>query len=92
MKVLIQLVKLMSDFRYNTVKKYKVTNGRQKYNFFVDSANPDVHNLTFKDKQINTAIRPIYRSLRTIVMNNRTKINPPMTTQEKAIELLSTGR
>ena len=92
MKVLIQLVKLMSDFRYSTVKKYKVINGRQKYNFFVDSANPDVHNLTFKDKQISTAIRPIERSLRTIVMKNRAKINPPMTTQEKAIELLSTGR
>ena len=92
MNLLINFVKLMSDFRYNTVKGYKVINGRQKYNFFVDSANPDIYNLTFKDKQINTAIRPMERSLRTIVLNNRKKIKIPVTTQEKGMELLATGR
>ena len=92
MKILINIAKLMSDFRYNAVKKYKVTNGPQKYNFFVDQVNPDVYNLTFKDKKKNAASRPIERSLRTIVLNNRKKIKQPITTQEKGLELLATGR
>ena len=91
MKVLISLVKLMSDFRYKDILKFKVENGRQKYNFFIDR----VHNnteLEFENKVISTALRPIHRSLRTIVMNNRKKLPLAATNQEKAMELLLTGR
>ena len=31
MKILINIAKLMSDFRYNVVKKHKVTNGPQSF-------------------------------------------------------------
>ncbi len=91
MKVLIMLVKLMADFRYKEISKFKVINGRQKYNFFIDRLNFNKE-LEFEDKQISTALRPIQRSLRTIVMSNRKKMPPPVTNREKGLELLATGR
>ena len=53
----------------------------------------DISNdLVISEDRISKTTREIDRSLRTLVMNNRKKMKPPTTVEEKAIELLAQGQ
>ena len=81
----------MSDIKFQELQKYKVKNGPQKYNFFIESKEMQ-NNLKFQVEQITTVSRPIELSLRTVVKNNRQKLPEAITSEEKALQLLATGR
>ena len=69
-KVLLYFLKKVSDMNYKDLeKKYKNTEGEQKYNFFVDSEELK-EQFKFTHEQYLKSTRPIENSLRTIVKRN----------------------
>jgi len=91
--VLLPIVRAYSNLRFYFIKKkYKVKNGKQKYNIFMEQ-NADLGG-KFKATQsrIDQANRKIERSLRTIVNDNRKQTKSPITNEEKSLEILATGQ
>ena len=91
--VLLPIVRAYSNLRFYFIKKkYKVKNGKQKYNIFMEQ-NADIGG-KFKATQsrIDQANRKIERSLRTIVNDNRKQTKSPITNEEKSLEILATGQ
>ena len=69
-KILLYFLKKVSDMNYKELeKKYKNTEGDQKYNFFIDS-NGLKEQYIFTHEQYLKSTRPIENSLRTIVKRN----------------------
>ena len=73
-------------------KKNKVKKGRQKYNLFANRSGGTANNLLLNENRIAKTNRPIDRSLRTIVMNNRNLMKPATTVEEKDLQLLAQGQ
>ena len=90
--ILLPLLKIMSDFSFKSLeKRFKVKNGPQKYNFFVDRRSEKKINkgYDFTNKNINQATRIIDRSLRTIVKKEAEIINLNLSKEERNIELIA---
>ncbi len=90
--ILLPLLKFMSDFSYkNLEKRFKVKNGPQKYNFFVDRRKEKgiKKGYNFTKENIQNSKRIIDRSLRTIVKKEAEIINIPLTKEEKNLELIA---
>ena len=90
--ILLPLLKMMSDFSFrNLEKRFKVKNGPQKYNFFVDRrAEKNIQKgYDFTKKNISESSRIIDRSLRTIVKKEAEIVNLPLSKEEKNIELIA---
>ena len=90
--ILLPLLKIMSDFSLKILeKRFKVKNGPQKYNFFVDRrAEKGIKKgYDFTKKNITESSRIIDRSLRTIVKKEAEVINLPLSKEEKNIELIA---
>ena len=88
--------KILRYYSDNVFKKIKeanfVKNGKQKHNCFVGpSIKPD-KNFKITEDYIKKSTRSTELSLRTIVMANRKKLDPAITTQEKAIQILAQGQ
>ena len=86
------LLKLMSDFSYrNLEKKFKVRNGPQKYNFFVDRRKEKniKKGYDFTTKNILNSTRTIDRSLRSIVKKEAEIYNLNLTKEEKNLNLIT---
>ena len=68
------------------------SNGKQKYNIFVEH-NIDPNNI-FKltEERVAGVERQIERSLRGFAMDNRKKMKPPTTEEEKSLEILTQGQ
>ena len=82
----------MSDFSFrNLEKRFKVKNGPQKYNFFVDRRTEKgiEKGYDFTKKNITDSTRIIDRSLRTIVKKEAEVINLPLSKEEENIELIA---
>ena len=82
----------MSDFSFkNLEKRFKVKNGPQKYNFFVDRrAEKGIRKgYDFTQKNLEKSDRVIERSLRTIVKKEAEIVNLPLSKEEKNIELIA---
>ena len=91
--VLLPIVRAYSNLRFYFIKKkYKVKNGKQKYNIFMEH-NADLGR-KFKATQsrIDQANRQIERSLRSVVNVNRKQMKPATTTEEKGLETLARGQ
>ena len=74
------------------IKKHKVKNGKQKYNIFVDQkVDPNnVHKIT--EERVDESKKRREKSLRTIALDNSKRMRPPLTQEEKALELLVRGQ
>jgi len=92
--VLFPIVKAYSNLKFHFLveKRFKAKRGKQKYNVFMTRINKDVKNLVTAQKGIAQTERQIERSLRNIVMTNRKQIKPPITNEEKNLEILATGQ
>ena len=91
--VLLPIVRAYSNLRFYFIKrKYKVKNGKQKYNLFMEQ-NADIdRKFKVTQSRIDQANRQIERSLRTIVNVNRKQMKPPETDQERGQEILARGQ
>ena len=91
--ILFPIHRIYADLRFYVMKrKYKVKNGKQKYNIFVEH-NIDPNNI-FKltEERVAGVERQIERSLRGFAMDNRKKMKPPTTEEEKSLEILTQGQ
>ena len=59
---------------------------------FVKQSFDSTNDLVISEDRISKTTRKINRSLRTLAMNNRKKMNLPTIIEEKAIELLVQGQ
>ncbi len=94
--VMFPLVRVFADLRFYTLKKNhkaeKNNTGKEKHNFFVDQPDESANNFRLTENRIAKANRQIDLSLRTIVMDNRKKMNPPKTDEEKGLQILAQGQ
>ena len=94
--VMFPLVRVFADLRFYTLKKNhkaeKNNTGKEKHNFFVDQPDVSASNFRLTENRIAKANRQIELSLRTIVMDNRKKMNPPKTDEEKGLQILAQGQ
>ena len=94
--VMFPLVRVFADLRFYTLKKNhkaeKNNTGKEKHNFFVDQPDESASNFRLTENRIAKANRQIDLSLRTIVMDNRKKMNPPKTDEEKGLQILAQGQ
>ena len=94
--VMFPLVRVYADLRFYTLKKNhkaeKNNTGKEKHNFFVDQPDESASNFRLTENRIAKANRQIDLSLRTIVMDNRKKMNPPKTDEEKGLQILAQGQ
>ena len=77
-KILLYLLKKISDIKYKNIEQYRVKNGRQRYNFFIEPKCLKKE-LKFTNERYLKSKRPIENSLRSIVKENsiilKTKLN-----------------
>ena len=73
-------------------KNHKVKIGKQKHNLFTSQPIDSANNFGLTENKIAKANRQIDLSLRTIVMDNRKKMNPPKTDEEKGLQILAQGQ
>ena len=91
--VLFSIVRVYANLRFNSlVKENKVKEGKQKHNFFTGQPADSNNNFRLTENRIAKANRPIERSLRSIVMDNRKKIKPAITEEEKGLQILAQGQ
>ena len=88
---LIFIVKFMADIKFKEIQKYKIKNGPQRYNFFINPSKTQ-ENVKFQVEEIISTTRSIDWSLRKVVNNNRLKLPEPKTSEEKGMQILATGR
>ena len=88
---LIFMVKFMADIKFKEIQKYKIENGPQRYNFFINPSKTK-ENVKFQVEEIISTTRSINWSLRKVVSNNRLKLPEPKTSEEKGLQILATGR
>ena len=92
-KLLFSIIRLYANLRFYYLEKtHKVKNGVQKYNLFVQPSFKPEGKFVLNDKRANEVVRQIDLSLRTIVMENRTKSMPVKTNEERDLQLLSAGQ
>jgi hypothetical protein len=91
--VLFPIIRVYANLRfYPLVKNHKVKKGKQKHNLFADQLYDSVKNSRITENKIAKTNRPIERSLRTIVMENRKKMKPAITDEEKGLQILAQGQ
>ena len=91
--VLLPIVRVYSNLKFYFIKKkYKVKNGKQKYNIFMEQNAELGRKFKATQSRIDQAERQIERSLRTIVNVNRKQMKSPETDQERGLEILSRGQ
>ena len=91
--VLFPIIRVYANMRFFFLeKKNKVKEDKQKYNLFADRPVGTANNLIFNDNRIAKTNRQIDRSLRSVVMNNRKRMKPLTTAEEKDLQLLAQGQ
>lgn len=94
--VTFPLVRVYANLRFYTLKKNnkeeKNNTGKEKHNFFVDQTDKPASEFRLTDDRIARVNRKIEMSLRTIVMDNRKKMSPPETEEEKGLQILAQGQ
>ena len=73
-------------------KNNKAKKGKQKYNLFAGQSVDSANNFRITENKIAKVNRPIERSLRTFVMENRKKIKLAITEEEKGLQILAQGQ
>ena len=92
--ILFPIIKVYADLRfYFLLKSNKVKKGKQKHNFFaIQPMDSSISNLRLTENRIAKTNRPIERSLRNIVMDNRKQMKPAITDEEKGLQILAQGQ
>ena len=91
--VLFPIIRVYANLRfYSLEKNHKVKKGKQKHNIFVKQLYDPIKNSRITENKIAKTNRPIERSLRTIVMDNRKQMKPPITDEEKGLQILAEGQ
>jgi hypothetical protein len=91
--VLFPIIRVYANLRFYTLKKnHKAKKSKQKHNIFADQLYDSVKNSRITENKIAKTNRPIERSLRTIVMENRKKMKPAITDEEKGLQILAQGQ
>ena len=91
--VLFPIIRVYSNIRFYFLNRnHKVKKGRQKHNLFADQAVGTAGNFKITENRIAKTSRQIDRSLRSIVMMNRTQMKPAITDEEKGLQILAKGQ
>ena len=91
--VLFPVVRVYANMRFYYLHKiHKLKKGEQKYNLFVEQIYDPVKNSRITENRIAKANRPIDRSLRTLVMENRRQMKPAITDEEIGLQILAKGQ
>jgi hypothetical protein len=91
--VLFSIIRVYANLRfYSLEKKNKVKKDKQKHNIFAEQLYNPVNNLRITENKIAKTNRPIERSLRNIVVENRKQIKPAITEEEKGLQILAQGQ
>jgi len=93
--VLFSIIRVYANIRFFFLKKNnKVKKGKQISNFFKElpDATAAARNFRINENKIAKTNRQIDRSLRTVVMNNRKQMKPPITDDEKGLQILAQGQ
>ena len=87
-KILLYLLKKVSDVTYKDLEKHRIKNGKQRYNFFID---PKIirHELKFTHDRYLKSKRPIENSLRTIVKENTDILSKNFTKEQKDLDIIA---
>ena len=91
--VLFPVVRVYANMRFYYLHKiHKLKKGEQKYNLFVEQIYDPVKNSRITENRMAKANRPIDRSLRTLVMENRRQMKPAITDEEIGLQILAKGQ
>jgi hypothetical protein len=91
--VLFPIIRVYADLRFHILKKnHKVKKGKQKHNIFAEQLYDPVKNSRITENKIAKTNRPIERSLRNIVMDNRKQMKSAITDEEKGLQILAQGQ
>ena len=81
--------RVLNNQRANNVKEKK---GKQKSISFSDKRVDSANGFRLSESRVAKTTRPIDRSLRTIVMDNRKQMKPAATDEEKGLQILAQGQ
>ena len=91
--ILFPIIRVYANLRfYSLEKNHKVKKGKQKHNIFVKQLYDPIKNSRITENKIAKTNRPIERSLRNIVMDNRKQMKPAITDEEKGLQMLAQGQ
>ena len=91
--VFFPTLRAYANLRFYTLKKnHKAKKSKQKHNIFADQLYDSVKNSRITENKIAKTNRPIERSLRNIVMENRRQTKPAITDEEKGLQILAQGQ
>ena len=93
--VLFPIIRVYANLRFFFLKKNNIVKkGKQIHNFFEELTDKTVagRNFRFNENKIAKTNRQIDRSLRTVVMDNRKQMKPPITDEEKGLQILAQGQ
>jgi hypothetical protein len=91
--VLFSITRVYANLRFYSLKKnHKAKKDKQKHNIFMEQLYDPVKNLRITENKIAKTNRPIERSLRSFVMDNRKQMKPAITDEEKELQILAQGQ
>jgi hypothetical protein len=91
--VLFSIVRVCANIRFFCLNKInKVKKGRKKLYLFDKRRVNSADGLKIAENKIAKANRPIERSLRNIVMDNRKQMKPAISDEEKSLQILAQGQ
>jgi radical SAM superfamily enzyme YgiQ (UPF0313 family) len=87
------IIRMYANVKLYYINKIHRTNkDKQKYNLFADHDVGPTGNFRLTENRIAKTNRPIERSLRNIVMENRKQMKPAITDEEKWLQILAQGQ
>jgi radical SAM superfamily enzyme YgiQ (UPF0313 family) len=91
--VLFPVVRVYANMKFYYLHKiHKLKKDEQKYNLFAEQIYDPVKNSRITENRIAKANRPIDRSLRSVVMENRRQMKPAITDEEIGLQILAKGQ
>jgi radical SAM superfamily enzyme YgiQ (UPF0313 family) len=91
--ILFPIIRVYANLRFRTLKKnHKSPTSKEKNNLFVEQPVETNSDYKITDDRFAKTTREIDRSLRSFVMDNRKKMRPAITDDEKSLQLLAKGQ
>ena len=91
--VLFPIIRVYADLRFYSLKKnHKIKKGKQKHNIFVEQPVKINDDYKITEDRFTKAAREIDQSLRSFVKDNRKKMRPAITDEEKSLQVLAQGQ
>ena len=91
--VLFPFIRMCANIKFYYLNKINKENkGKQKSIFFADRHVDSTNGFRISENRVAKTSRPIDRSLRTIVMDNRKQMKSATTDEEKGLQMLAQGQ